>query len=321
MFLGEFGYELLNWQGVVRKFARTLTEGEAIVCCSRLGLEPLYESAERYLDIGGLPLYRRSRARTYFATLPIGAPSRWPNRLFDRALRASVERHARSQLGARDLRFVFSSGSTELRDCTFGCAPERDALDADIYDRLDAGQNVYRKLQADGSSRPALEARLGFSLDEPYVLVQMRTRRVGPQSAPVSAEPILRALAGRTRLVRLSFVTGRALDSRSAFAPGVPGVPCAVSRLSEQMELIAHARRCVFFTEGDIGSHLYVPPMMGQDVVAVAPRAVWGLGTAPLDYWHEHVFRFGGRIVRTDAEDVLSSHAAVETFTDAVLAH
>ncbi|MBI4770995.1 MAG: hypothetical protein HY784_11460, partial [Chloroflexi bacterium] len=71
-FLGEFGYELLNWQGVVRKFAACLSPDERIVVAGRAGLAAWYESAAQYVDISDEPLFRRSLASGYFA-VPVRA--------------------------------------------------------------------------------------------------------------------------------------------------------------------------------------------------------------------------------------------------------
>ena len=43
-FIGEFGYELLNWQGTLRKWVKeNKKEGDEIVVCSRKGLDLMYE--------------------------------------------------------------------------------------------------------------------------------------------------------------------------------------------------------------------------------------------------------------------------------------
>ena len=89
-FLGEFGYELFNWQGVIRKFAAAIAPGDAIVCCSRARVYPLYEKADLYVDISEAPIFKRSRACCYSATIGAGAPGRGVNRAFDAALRASL---------------------------------------------------------------------------------------------------------------------------------------------------------------------------------------------------------------------------------------
>ena len=54
-FIGEFGYELLNWQGTLRKWVKeNKKEEDEIVVCSRKGLDLMYEFADYYLDISQL---------------------------------------------------------------------------------------------------------------------------------------------------------------------------------------------------------------------------------------------------------------------------
>lgn len=68
VFLGEFGFELLNWKGVVRKFAQTLDPKDKLICCSRANLYLLYEMADEFIDIS------EGRSFDGAARLPI-APS------------------------------------------------------------------------------------------------------------------------------------------------------------------------------------------------------------------------------------------------------
>lgn len=67
IFLGEFGYELLNWQGVIRKFSKTAEASDKIICCSRTNLHPLYEMADAYLDISKVGPFAKGIACAYYA--------------------------------------------------------------------------------------------------------------------------------------------------------------------------------------------------------------------------------------------------------------
>src|SRR5687767_11600141 len=137
-FLGEFGYELLNWQGRVRWFAGTIGPEDAIVCCGRGALYPVYEMASQYIDIGGELLLKASRSRCYWASIPgAGSPVRWHNRAYDAALRARLRRAIGSRLGEhRDVTYVFSSVETTLSGITFGCHPGRLEMDSGIFESL-----------------------------------------------------------------------------------------------------------------------------------------------------------------------------------------
>lgn len=328
-FLGEFGFELLNWQGVIRRFSKTLDPADRIVCCSRAQVYPLYEMAQLYVDISDLILFRRSRACCYSGTVGIGSPARRVNRLLDALMRASVRAHVTRQIRVlrpewgdvidRDLTFVFSSRKTGLREFVFGCDPDRIDEEADIYERLDLDANLYQRVAPDLRARLAIERRLGFDLSEPYVLMQRRVRRVGLQSATVTADDLVRALADRVRVVLLSFETGRALDSFSRFDKESGGIRYTARSFPEQACLIHFARHCVFLTEGEFGSHTNVPPFLGKDVTLIAPRGVDEYWRPVIAFWNRHVYRFGGQIRPLIAEEVLASPQTVRAFVESVL--
>jgi len=318
VFLGEFGYELLNWQGVVRKFRR-LNPNVSVVAVSRGGVAPLYEGAD-YVDLADVPEFRASVATGYWAlregddVLASEANLAHEQKLRD-AIKGHVntvmrERHGR-RWDARRLRgvkWVWSSERTELGDTTFGA----DRLifgsvpaEGDIYYLLDLANNMYAPIEPDLGARAGLEERLGWSLDEPYVLVQTRRRDIRTRSdARVDEAAIVAALAKRMQVVLLDFSSGRAGDSYSKLEESAGARRASVTGFPEQSCLIAAARHCVFLTEGDYGSHIYVPPLLGKDVWSVAPRDVYELGTTPIDHWNLHVFaRSGGQIHPVVAED------------------
>jgi hypothetical protein len=341
-FLGEFGYELFNWQGVVRKFSTLLKPDERIVCAGRTGLASWYESAAKYIEVSDEALFRQSLASDYFAIPLVNATDqsrvnyvpelrRLRSVMFDLRLRRALKARVLAQLPPvwrqEPMRWVFSSGRTRLRGLNFGA--ERfsygwhDGIEGNIYTLLDLGNNLYRKIQADEAYRDIVVRKLGFDLTRPFVLVQTRVRAAIIRShVEVPKEELIAAVARRCTVVLLTFSTGRALDSFSAFnvdkTPNVVVYPCG--SFNEQSVLVAAARRCLFFTEGDFGSHIYVPPFMGKDVVAIAPHEVYCLGTTPIDFWNNSVFQFGGQIQPLEAENVFASQKSVETMADGLLA-
>jgi len=327
VFLGEFGFELLNWQAVVRKFARSCEPGDRIVCAGRTGVSHLYERAHAYIDISANERYRSSRASCYGA-VPEPLTGLLPRHgrpvarfLMDREIRRGLRQGAQGPfriergdwataeqcIRSAQSTWTFSWKKTWLGECRFGAdmyslarRTRRFRLDGEggIYGSLDAANNEYMKFEPVLSERSALEERLGFSLEEPYVLIQGRQRET-PQlsSETLATEPVIAALARHARVVSLDFETGRAKDSYSRLSSGLPNVvSVSASSLAPQSCLIHFARSCVFFTEGDLGSHAYLPPLMGKDVWVVAPPSVFGLDSSPLEFWNENVFTFGGQI-------------------------
>lgn len=377
VFVGEFGVELLNWQGAVRKFHKMLSPGDRVVCCSRASLYPIYEFADAYVDISNVASFQHSRAMAYFA-LP-DPTSSWDSvsaRRFNEQLKADLEAHIQAQLEAQDFwrqvrtaqehlepLFVFSSDRNELNGVRFGrirhgpagallitlyeqikrAAPghlgaieqfKRTALetfrsldlstDASIYELLEVDNNNFVRIRRDDSILPAVAGKLGWDPCQPFVLCQTRQRGTmqrSPDLLPAKGMQQLLTLLGRDiRIVLLSFQTGRWLDSYSTFdeLPNCTVYHC--HSFPEQAALASHARHCLFFTEGDFGSHIYVPPFLGRDVTAIAPASVYQLGTTPIDFWNQHVFTFGGQIHARTAEDVFACETSIKTLTAAILA-
>ena len=81
--------------------------------------------------------------------------------------------------------------------------------------------------------------------------------------------------------------------------------------------------------KGDFGSHIYVPPFMGKDVFAIAPRSVYQLdtlpgvrwSTTPIEFWNRKVFRFGGQIFAKISEDVFDSPQSMLKLVEEIILH
>jgi len=343
VFLGEFGYELLNWQGTIRRFSKTIGTEDRIICCSRASLQPFYETADGYVDISNVELYRQSVACGYYA-LPPEDPS-LTSRVsldFDCRLKQALQRFIldhirrsgditlpnswwRSLLTAfQRVRFIFSSECTEIHDCRFGA--NRDGFGSgpaqgNIYDQLDLENNKFRRIEAPLIARQSIENRLGWDLGKPFVLCQTRRRRITIRSEQViPTHRLIDRLSERMQVVLLSFETGRYLDSSSNFKAAENCSLFHCSSFDEQACLIHFAKCCVFFTEGDFGSHIYLPPFLGRDVYAIAPAEIYNLGTTPIEFWNKNVFRFGGQILARTTDEVFVSEEYLTRAVNEILA-
>ena len=100
----------------------------------------------------------------------------------------------------------------------------------------------------------------------------------------------------------MDFNTKKLNDSFSSFKSN----SIQVEDIKEQSVLISNAKRCVFFTEGHLRSHTYLPPMFGKDVEILAAREMFSFSEAPLDFWNENVFKFGGKMIAKPYEDFIN---------------
>lgn len=302
-FLGEFGYELLNWQGVIRKLRSRLPDAVPIVACSRAGMKPFYETTERYIDVSSISSYRDSTAAGYTA---LGSDL---DVLTDDIRRYVIETSPKLD----EAHFVWSNEDTWVEGLRFG--------GGGIYADLAIENNRFCRIDPALESRGEVEEELGWSLGEPYVLCQTARRDAIIRSTDrVPLEPVIEALGRRMRVLLLNFETGRNLDSYSSFSDRLRCSSLKASDFSRQSCLIHHARACVFFTEGDFRSHLYVPPFLGKDVHAVAPASVYqvvgygGMSTAPVEFWNQHVFQFGGQILPWASDHICRNGSSLDEF-------
>ncbi|WP_141699198.1 hypothetical protein [Candidatus Thiosymbion oneisti] len=173
------------------------------------------------------------------------------------------------------------------------------------------GPDIYQKIEPDFTVLNAVEKQLGWNLTEPFVFCQTRMRDTDQLSKDIlprgKLAKLIEAVAREVKVVLLSFHTGRWLDSYSEFEnyPNCFRYPC--KSFPEQACLIHFAKHCLFFTEGDFGSQIYVPPFLGKDVTAIAPSTVYRIGSTPIDLWNRNLFRFGGQIIPKVSEEVFAS--------------
>ena len=316
VFLGEFGYELFNWQGLVRKFKTTCSPEDKIIIGGRTGMDIWYPYADIFIDISDDLFYKASRADGYQA-YDINTPYRIES--MD-VIKASVQAYIAEKLKPFKIErpeFIFSSDLNLINGVHFGIWSKFFY----IYGGEGHKQNLYAKIDYDSAEvKSDLENRLQINLSAPYVLVQGRKRDIVIRSKHVvPTEALVEKLAEKIPVVVLNFNTNRAWDSRSEIAAVKNCRVLETFSAHEQAILIKHAAECVFTTENDFGSHIYVPPFMGRDVLAIAGADVYKIGTTPIDFWNSKIFKFGGQILPFVSEEVFASDARLSGFCSIIL--
>jgi hypothetical protein len=306
-FLGEFGYELLNWQGTIRKWVTLYKQPEdKIIICSRKGLEQIYEFADTYINISELDSYNNTIGDCYTCYI-------FTNKGEDKApknewqitrtgphldnLKSDIKKLIINKVGTKKIKYIWSSDFIELNGLTFGL--ERPGGRGGIYNnranQLNIDNNEYIKIKP-SNHRSQVEEKLNFDLDQPYILCQTGWRsHIGISHTDIDYESYLSEFIKSHNIILLNFETGRSHDSYSKFENKYINYQC--ESFNEQSVLIENANKCIFFTEGDFRTHLYLPPMMGKDVHIIAPQKVWNLHSAPYQYWNKNIFKFGGQII------------------------
>ena len=325
IFTGEFGYELLSWNGVIRKWCHENKKvNDTVVICSRPGLELIYEMADYYIDLSEIDAYNNCIADCYWSIIKDENGKIIRHHQYQQDIFISIQQSI-VEAGFADVKYIYTPnpGQVEYLDgCEFGkCGiygPERKP-----HGRLNVPNNIYKKFSADLSKQAMIEDKLGISLDEPYILCQTAVRSIVQRDkTKLDISNFIKAIARKVPVVCLGFETGKFLDSRSSFS----GIEleniyhCNLSTLQEQSCLIEKSEHCIFFTEGDFRSHMYLPPFFGKSLTAVASKAIFepaltdnvaaepGKTNAPLDFWNEHVWNFGGKIEPLYYEEISSTN-------------
>ena len=330
IFFGEFGYELFNWQGKVKKFYETLGEGEIIVCAGRRGLDIIYPYAKYYQDLSDLEFFRTSHSCVYWMIPRNCKGSRGEDCtcstchegreeiksfILDK-LQTFLDTNIKEDL----IRFVFSDKNNILNGINFGKAYGR------IYNGFPFETNSYTKLK---SSIPLSDFtqknNMSVIRGNDYVLCQSGFRpshgdKLDDNTLNLYVK-FINEILKNTNVVFIDFETGMEDDSKSSGYELSSRIKSNLNKfyrwlskairfespnkfyrvncngLREQVLLIENSKFCVFFTIGDLRSHTYIPPLVGKDVKVVHSDDVVGkAGVKAVNYWNQNVFRFGGQM-------------------------
>tara|TARA_Y100000356_G_scaffold133553_1_gene140855 strand:- start:194 stop:1222 length:1029 start_codon:yes stop_codon:yes gene_type:complete len=319
-FIGEFGYEMLNWQGTIRKWAtKHKKENDEIIVCSRKGLEIMYETADWYLDISELDSMQNVVADCYWSyvfvdgTHPDLPREQWKIQRKGEHIeniKNEIKNLLEEELKNDYVKWIWSCDYQELDGCQFGLiAPggNQGGIYNSSHNQLDVNNNVYKKFSLNTDKqkiRKKVESKLGFSLDEDYILCQTGFRKGYEHTkVRINHEKIIDNLSKDCKIVLMDFNTNRLHDSYSKFDTNFDTIK--VDNIKEQALLIENSKKCVFFSEGVLRSHTYLPPMFGKDVEVIAPKEIFSKTDAPVKFWNENVFKFGGQMIPKPYEDIL----------------
>ena len=304
IFTGEFGYELLNWNGVVRKWVQeNKQEDDTIVVCSRKGLELIYEMADYYIDISDIDSYKNSIADCYCSFVRDESNNIIRNGWHQQDIFNTIKQVIDNSK-FQNVTYIYSPVKTLMNGCLFGdggiYGPERESAG-----RLNLSNNKYVKFKPDLKVQDNIENELHINLNEPYILCQTAARDIVKRDkTKLHIDEFIISLSKRMPVICLGFDVNKKLNSKSTFNIQSENVILYnANTLNEQSCLIEKSKHCVFFSEGDFRSHMYVPAFFGKSVTAVATEAVFnsvsafpGMTNAPIDFWNKNVWNFGGEI-------------------------
>jgi hypothetical protein len=324
-FLGEFGYELFNWQGVIRKWAESNKKPEdKIIICSRKGLKPIYDFADHYINISELDSYNNVIADCYTCYV-------FTNKNANKAprnewtitrtgphlteLKKDITNLVNKNISYENVKWIWSSDYLLMDGFHFGLKAPGGPTGG-IYNhssnQLNLNNNKYIKIKTLDR-----KSKTDYDLDKPYILCQTAWRSTLQRSkVKIDYSKIFDILKNLgIDIIALDFNTGKNNDSFSKFNDDrFKTISC--NNLEEQLYLIEKSKACIFLTEGDLRSHLYIPPFIGKDVIIISPQDILNLDSAPIEFWNKNVFKFGGQMIPIIYEHLIQSQDNANLFLD-----
>jgi hypothetical protein len=304
VFLGEFGYEVLNWQGKLRKFSVAFPDVQ-IVIASRKSCEILYKDfANVFIDLDQCDSYINSFADRYFSHKPnfifLGVFSELFDTVWAVLNRMRVKSFIEGNLGeiSGKKKYVFSDQDNLIGGFHFGGARNRinrllHGYPQSIYHELAVTENQYIDFSTSICRNQPISQVKELSDTLPVCVLQRAERnRIVRSQSTVNEIEIMNELSRHYRLILLDFDSNRNQDTKGVFENS-RFEHLTLTSLEDQFRIMKSADICVNFTHGDFRSNNYVPAMVGMVSYCISPIELIDLKT--IEFWNQNVF--SGEIV------------------------
>ncbi len=325
--IGEFGYEVLNWHGVVRKWALyNKRDGDTITICSRNGLELFYDFADNYVNLSQFDSYNKTIADVFDAYIvPNGDVETLPRKewIIERNgqhiddIKNDVTNHVNDIISG-EKRFIWSCDFEEMDRFHFGKLHMTygGIYDPELIARGEFGsplrieENLYSEIDLNpfiDEVKKKIQKNININLDEPFVLTQTAFRKGYDlrSTVKIDHDTLFEGLSQKYPILFLDFNSGRKLDSFSKFNDYET---YSTDNLKEQLVLMKLAKYCILTSEGDYRSHFYLPCFVGRDSHVIAARdIIERLSATSCDFYNRYVFTFGGQIKNYVYEDIIEN--------------
>lgn len=304
-FLGEFGYELLNWQGKFRRLHDNMLNSNErdqfyFIIGSRNGLNNFYENCDYFFELSNFDQYNNTIANNYTYEGNIDFNS-FKEQIFLH-LKENCSYIKNNNYELNEINFFWSHNQNSLNGVFFDHGT--------IYENCDHTINYFKKIEPDFTQIDSLSNELGFDITkEKYTYIQSGFRTIVTRSKQtIDFDYILEKISNiNQKIVISNFFTNRYNDTLCRYGNTNQKI-IDVSNFKKQSCLIHFANKNLFFSEGDFRSHNYVPPFMGKDVYSVAHQDVFSIGTTPIDFWNKNLFKFGGQIIPIKINERIESY-------------
>ncbi len=302
VFLGEFGYELLNWQGRIRKFKKECPE-EFLISASRGQCEILYrDSAEYFVNLSSIPSYQGSIADRYFCHTKNYQFNHIFSEVLDSFQAVLVRRNLRQEIKkelqatgikTEKLKFVFSDKVTTFGKYKFGAPRSRFARfrwgrPDDIYNELPSGENYYIDLRENLIEKDFRKNKAVEDHSRKVALIQRaeRTRIIRVDNF-IDESVYLEEIAKSYEVILLDYTSSRFADTQGKFESTLfPHIE--IESLGEQVALFSKSDLNINFIHGDFRSNTYVAAFCGKKSFVITPLELYN--REYIDKWNDEVF-------------------------------
>lgn len=295
-FLGEFGYELLNWQGKIAHLSKNFP-GLDVVIVGKQATSVLYPQGISHFAIDHLPRYKASNARGYFASISNSQIGLVFDSVFSVLLRLQIRKAFRQsgQLPSNArVRWIFSDKETWIERVQFGANRflfgGTSALKLGSYK-----DSIYGNIDLHGNDIGPLKGKCPLKESKSILIMRASRDLVSRDSKRVGVEEVVMGLSSSFPISLMQFESSRLNDTVGAFPSPLPeSFPLfKVDTLEEQIEIVSRHRLCIFISDGDLRSHTYIPPLCGKDVIVITTQGILNQ-SGYVNLWNEKIFKFGG---------------------------
>jgi hypothetical protein len=302
VFSGEFGYELINWQGRIRKFIE-MNPNIFVVVAGKSACEVLYRDfSHGYIPIDDCEMYKQSFADRYFAHKN-GYNYRniysdffdeiWAIKFRFRLKNFITQALNQEIIGNRKLNFIFSDVPKSIKGIKFGAPRTMFArlfndVPQDIYLDVPILENSYRNILENLTSGENSAADLIRKSERPIAMIQTATRvRINRVTNELDEEKFLEEFALHWEVILLEYESSRTSDTQGVFNT-YKFRKIMVKSLAEQLALLSKADICINFTHGDFRSNTYVPALAGFRSYVITDNLT--LKNSSIQLWNKSVF-------------------------------
>jgi hypothetical protein len=324
VFTGEFGYELLNWQGRIRKFSKE-TPDSRIICASLKATKILYEDFSEFIALDESEIIKNGIADSYFLRYPNFRRDGFWDVLTAYRRRRTLKKFIVQnfpRISLKNTKFIFSDQPNNLEGFLFGATrwaprinPLRRRSFQEIYDNIPVEENLFKELVPSETTLKEVGQKIKeLGITGSFIAIQNAERDtfLKRRRFEFSTSELFHEVSNSLPTLEISFRQVRETDTQSPTASSEKVYVCR--SLEEQAAVIRLSSFCIFFSSGDYRSLHYVPSFCGKDNYSISSSSI--ISNSAIGLWNSKIFNFGGKIIPMTTESLIFDQKFKNNFLD-----